>query len=447
MVYTQKVIEQSNHCYNDGLRRANIRDLTGAIISLKRSLQYCRQNIAARNLLGLVYYGRGEVNEALVEWIISKNLKPTDNVANYFIKKVQATPEDLEKINVNIKKYNQCIQSCHQDAEDIALIQLKKVVLAHPDFVSAHQLLALLCIRKEQFERARQALTKAQRLDTTDPVTLYYLNELPAKKHKKEQKTREEKVAYKVGNDTIIQPTTYSGIKENSSTVTIINIVTGILIGAAVVGFLINPAINQKENMRNADAIREYGAAIDAQKAQINALTTELDSYRFAQEEVEADIEAALNTKGSYESLYAANQLWLEEEASSTKIINLLIEVDKSTLGEDGLSLYETMYEEILVPRLESQYATGEAKFNVKDNENAIKALLEVIKIEPSYEDYYGMLMLALTYEEIDELDNALIYLEIIEADGDKSPHVNTAVKKIAAIKERIEKENTTSEG
>ena len=74
MDYKQKLEYQSNYWYNDGLKKAQIRDLSGAIVSLKRSLQFNRENITARNLLGLVYYGRGEVAEALVEWIISKNL-------------------------------------------------------------------------------------------------------------------------------------------------------------------------------------------------------------------------------------------------------------------------------------------------------------------------------------------------------------------------------------
>ena len=75
MDYKQKLEYQSNYWYNDGLKKAQIRDLSGAIVSLKRSLQFNRENITARNLLGLVYYGRGEVAEALVEWIISKNFK------------------------------------------------------------------------------------------------------------------------------------------------------------------------------------------------------------------------------------------------------------------------------------------------------------------------------------------------------------------------------------
>ena len=85
MEYTQKVVYQSNYWYNE----AKIRDMTGAVTSLKKSLQFNSENIAARNLLGLVYYGRGEVGEALVEWILSKNLRPKDNIANYYIQKIQ----------------------------------------------------------------------------------------------------------------------------------------------------------------------------------------------------------------------------------------------------------------------------------------------------------------------------------------------------------------------
>ena len=54
MDYATKLVYQSNYWYNDGLKKANIRDLSGAIVSLRRSLQYNRANIAARNLLGLV---------------------------------------------------------------------------------------------------------------------------------------------------------------------------------------------------------------------------------------------------------------------------------------------------------------------------------------------------------------------------------------------------------
>ena len=105
MDYTVKLAYQSNYWYNDGLAKAQVRDMSGAITSLKKSLQYNRANLAARNLLGLVYYGRGDVIEALVEWILSKNFQPKDNIASYFISKVQETPGELEEINQAVKRY------------------------------------------------------------------------------------------------------------------------------------------------------------------------------------------------------------------------------------------------------------------------------------------------------------------------------------------------------
>ena len=127
--YTKKFIYLSNQWYNDGLKKANIRDLSGAILSLKKSLQYNRDNVAARNLLGLAYYGRGEVVEALVEWVISKNMRPNKNIVDDYIKAVQSNPAKLEEINQSIKKYNLALNYCQQGSIDLAVIQLKKVLL------------------------------------------------------------------------------------------------------------------------------------------------------------------------------------------------------------------------------------------------------------------------------------------------------------------------------
>ena len=52
----KKIIMASNAYYNDALCKAGVRDLSGAIKSLKISLRFNKLNIDARNLLGLIYY-------------------------------------------------------------------------------------------------------------------------------------------------------------------------------------------------------------------------------------------------------------------------------------------------------------------------------------------------------------------------------------------------------
>ena len=86
------------------MRKPSVRDLSGAIDCLKQSLIYNKHNIQARNLLGLVYFETGEVVAALSEWVISKNLQPSRNLASEYINKLQANSNKLEAINETIRK-------------------------------------------------------------------------------------------------------------------------------------------------------------------------------------------------------------------------------------------------------------------------------------------------------------------------------------------------------
>ena len=138
------VICLSNRYYNEGLEKAKVRDLSGAVTCLKQSLKYNKKNIQARNLLGLVYYEMGEIVAALSEWVISKNMQSKKNIVDDYIKAVQSNPAKLEEINQSIKKYNLALVYCKQESIDLAIIQLKKVLLVNPKLIKARQLLALI---------------------------------------------------------------------------------------------------------------------------------------------------------------------------------------------------------------------------------------------------------------------------------------------------------------
>ena len=78
----------SDRLYNEGLRCANERDLTGAIDNLKKSVMVNKFNTKARNLLGLVYYEKGLVADALREWVMSSNLNKNDKTAAEYMEKI-----------------------------------------------------------------------------------------------------------------------------------------------------------------------------------------------------------------------------------------------------------------------------------------------------------------------------------------------------------------------
>lgn len=105
---------------------------------------------------------------ALTEWIISKNLEPEKNIADEYIQAIQENQARLETINQTIKKYNQSLLYCQQGSEDLAVIQLKKVLSLNPNLVKAHQLLALLYIKTGEYERAGRELRR--RWPSTGPI-------------------------------------------------------------------------------------------------------------------------------------------------------------------------------------------------------------------------------------------------------------------------------------
>ena len=418
MEYTKRFIYQSNQWYNDGLKKANIRDLSGAVMSLKKSLQFNRDNVPARNLLGLVYYGRGEVAEALVEWIISKNIKSHGNIATYYIKKVQESPSELETIDLAIQKYNQCLGYCQQGGEDLAAIQLKKVVAAHPNFLKAYQLLALIYLKMEQYAKARQALRRAHRLDTTNEVTLLYMHELKQLHGDKAAKIKEEKghaITYTDGNETIIQPVSAT-LKDNATLLTILNIVLGIAVGATCVWFLIVPAVRQNMAAKTNKEMIAYSEQIAAHKSEIDVLNKELEQYKAASEATEAEKALAQSTAGSYEALIVAMTHYGQENYSWSQLADELLQIKVEALGATGKTTYDAMANEVFEDQCSTLYEASQKSFEVANYGTVIQKMEKVISMKEGYADGKAILLLLNAYQKSGDTEKAqTTYNRILE--------------------------------
>lgn len=412
MVYTDKILYQSNYWYNDGLGKAQIRDLSGAIVSLRKSLQYNRENVAARNLLGLVYYGRGEVAEALVEWILSKNLQPRDNIANYYISQIQKAQSELENINQAVKKFNQCLIYCEQGAEDLAIIQLKKVVAMHPAFLKAYQLMALLYIHTEQYREAKRVLRIAHKLDTTNEVTLRYVHEITNDKIKnsKEVKgTASDSVTYKLGNETIIQPTS-TAFKGEAKRIALTYLLVGLAAGAAFVWFLIMPAVERANARAVNEQIIEFSEQIEAQEAQISAQTKALDEYREVSEATEEAAATASSTKQSYELLMLVQKQYDSRDYSNATMVGNLLQINRASLGESGQATYDRITGDIYPTYCQKQYKKAMNAMEVANYTDAITILDEIVKINEAYSDGGALLNLGMAYQGQGDTEKAYEY-------------------------------------
>ncbi len=416
--YAEKLGYLSKQWYNDGLKKATIRDLSGAIISLRRSLQYNRDNIAARNLLGLVYYGRGEVAEALVEWIISRNIKSHGNIASYYIKKVQESPSELEAIDQAVKKYNQCLVYCQQNGEDLAAIQLKKVLAAHPAFLKAYQLLALLYMQTEQYAKARQLIRKAHRLDTTNETTLRYMHELKQLHKDKAVKLKTDKdqaVSYKLGNETIIQPMSAT-LKDNATLITILNIAIGLAVGAAVVWFLAVPTVKKNMSAKTNKEIIVYSEQIAALKSELDLQKRQLAAYQAASDATEAEKVIAQGTQANYELLITAIEHYYDEDYSHEKLVDELLVIQTESFGDAGKAICDTMKQKVYKEECEELYPIATRSYEAVNYKRALECLERIVLMDEQYEKGEALFMLMDIYQKQDKIEEATAkYNRILE--------------------------------
>ena len=174
----QKTRKYSCYYYNQGLSKAQVRDLSGAVDMLNRALKISKKNVDARNLLGLIYFEMGEVALAIREWIISKSYLEENNPATRYLQILQSNAAKVENYNVAIRKYNAAVELAKQGGDDLALIQLKKAVQLNPKYVRAWQLLALIYMKNGDNDRARRCLKRTLSVDIANTTSIGYLKEI-----------------------------------------------------------------------------------------------------------------------------------------------------------------------------------------------------------------------------------------------------------------------------
>ena len=435
---TKKITYHSNYWYNDGLKRAQIRDTSGAIVSLRRSLQYNRENIAARNLLGLVYYGRGEVAEALVEWIISRNFRQRDNIANEYLRNIQNSNKELGAVNQAVKRYNQCLAYCAQGAEDMAVIQLKRAVSMHPTFLKAYQLLALLYLHSGQYAQARQMLKEARKLDTTNEMTLRYMQELKRMQGRRsrqggraEEPGKNEIVEYKRGNDTLIQPRPSTVHRSGGG---FFNLLIGMLMGAAIVWFLIAPAVQESKAAQMNKEILDYSERIGSLEAQISAQTRMLDSYRATSADTEAAAQNAASTLDSYENLMNVSDQYDSRGYSEDVMADTLLNVNRDALGGSGQALYDELAGNIFPYACRILYNAAMESYNVANYDAAADNLDKVVRMDEGYEDGNALLHLGLSCRKRGDAEAATRHLGRVVELFPETEQANTARAELEAI-------------
>lgn len=395
----KKIMYTSNFFYNEGLEKASVRDLSGAVTSLRQSLKFNKGNIEARNLLGLVYYEMGEVVKGLSEWVISKNLRPTKNIADDYIDMIQENPSRLEMINQTIKKYNLALNYCQQDSLDLAVIQLKKVLSLNPNYIRAHQLLALLFMKNEEWEKAKRELDKCSRIDTGNTTTKRYRKEVEAmldmaesaRAGTKKKTAQDEVIKYQSGNETIIQPINH---KDNRSVSTVLNIGIGIVIGVAAACFLVLPARMDSINTQAQNELRTISEQLDKKTGTLEELEQQLGVVTAENDRLAQELSDYVGTDGRMtvvDGLLAAVDRYIEAPEDAGAIAQQLEQIDPAEAEKIESESFQKLYRMLLAqvgPSIaNAYYESGMDAYQKEMYESAVADLKKAAEYDPENGD------------------------------------------------------------
>lgn len=434
----KRIMYASNRFYNEGLEKARVRDLSGAIHNLRECLKLNKNHIEARNLLGLVYFERGEVVAALSEWVISKNIKSEKNIADDYINMIQNNPGRLDTFNQTVKKFNQALAYCQQDSLDLAVIQLKKVLSMNPRFLLAHQLLALLYINNQEWEKAKKELDRCIKIDTNNTITLRYMKEVEEMMPSEEErgKKKKEAIVYQSGNDTVIQPV---GRKDNAGLRTVLNIVLGIVIGVGVAWFLVLPARVQNAQSKAQTEKNAISEQLDAKAVEVAELTKQIEELTQEKDSLNSSLSQAQGVNAAAiasDDLIEAAVMYLNKTGDEMQIASAMEEITdeylESEASESFKTLYQTLLGEIGPTVAQTYYNTGYEAYRTEDYETAIENLEKAFKYEPANGE--ALFNLGNAYNKSGDTASAIsVYKQVIELfpDTEKARKSENYIKEI----------------
>lgn len=400
----RRILNASALCYNEGLRKARVRDLSGAIDELTKALKYNKYNTDARNLLGLVYFEIGEPVNAMAEWVISQSLSPNDNMASDYLKELQSSPATLNRMDDATKKYNQAVSYVRNGDIDLAKIQLKRLVGKNPAMIRARSLLALIYMKEGEPKSARKELVAAAKIDVGNPTINTYFQEVKNGNRNQNASKRNKKQQINDAETIVSDDTSRFSYVMDYSKVSIINIIIGGIMGVLISLFLIFPAMKQYSNSSTMNALLVANEDKRSNENDITVMQQTIDSLNSKLEEYEGKSDI----RTSYENLVAAlNSVRDEDMESASRYFE---SVSKEVLDPKGKQAYDELSETVGAYVISVNYETALANIEEEKYSEATALLLTVVEASEEYDEGKAIFNLALCYENMGDMDNALIY-------------------------------------
>ena len=304
MKYDVTLERIANCYYNLGLERAKLRDLSGAAELLKKALHYDKYQREARNLLGLIFFEMGEVADALVQWVISMNLLPEENPADYYLDEIQRKPAILRICSDNVKRFNQALDYAQHNNKDLAVFQLNQVISDSPNYVKAHILLALLYMDRGDWIKAGKSLYLVLKIDRNNPKALVLMDLVKKNTGRAEIEQSKLKNVFshrKMTDDDVMMP---QEIRQLSPWSVSLLLLLGTVIGLFVFYLLMLPAGIRSANAKNNQELIAYTEKLDAANQKLSNVEEEKSKLQKSYDDAKANLDRYENQNASFMAQY-----------------------------------------------------------------------------------------------------------------------------------------------
>ncbi len=434
--FYKKAASASNFYYNKGLEQAGVRDLSGAIESLKMAVLLDKTSVPARNLLGLCYYEIGEVVEGLSHWVISKNYNSVGNLAGDYIEQVRKKKTDFDEKAAAARKYNQVLENALNENYDIALIQLKKVASHTPGFLKAQLMLALFYIEKKAYARAEKILRGVLKVDTGNAMAKRYLSEI-RKSSRDNTEVKSERLPGFLANDNPDSPdedrkplsgndviTPGGGYRRSGSGITsFLHILIGIGIGAALIFFLIVPARDRITEGKFNGESKEMSAQLADANDKLTESQKKIDELTKARDELQNKIDGGSASQN--QTLITAANEYIAGNNDQAALTLSSIKDGENSLSEEAKKLYESLKSNVGEVSGDDIFAQGMEAFNNSEVRKASSLFESAYAADNNNSEavYYA----ARCYQSMQEVDKAKEYYQIILDKFPDSEYAETA--------------------
>jgi tetratricopeptide (TPR) repeat protein len=406
-----RAVNISVRLYNKGLEQAKGKDLSGAVETLKQSILFDKNNINARNVLGLVYYELGQMADALVQWIVSENIKPEHNLAMEYLRVYGENIRSSEKMEDSVSLYNEALDYLKQRNDDFAIISLKKALDINSRFVQALNLLSLCYLMRGRNSDALDIVNKVLRMDVNNPIALgYYRQICPDKSRPDPRKHKNEML-----NATYYMPPDISKNKKVGKPLhPLIMFAVGCMCTLIVMLVLVVPGITDSYEQEY-EALSEQHSTLQREYDDLTVSSNEATDKLTAENE---ELKKQLTDVNYKELQQRAGKLdaikALFDNDQAVEAAQQLIALNTSGFGNEALEKYENLRKEVLPSAAEEYYKLGEKAEKSGDTDaakgyynNTITCSLSETQVK-----YDAMLRLGIIAQKVGDTNGAKDYFQ-----------------------------------